>query len=131
MYPGVAGVGHQWAYLPDVAETMVRLLEQEERLPVFAAYHMQGHWDADGTQMANAIRRAVRRPDMKVRDFPWWALFFAAPFSETLRELREMRYLWRQPLRMDNARLLATLGEEPHTPWDEAVRSTMVWMRCV
>ncbi len=26
-YPGKRGVGHQWAYLPDVAQTMVRLLE--------------------------------------------------------------------------------------------------------
>src|SRR5262249_13604751 len=27
-YPGARGVGHQWAHLPDVAETMVRLLER-------------------------------------------------------------------------------------------------------
>ena len=26
--PGKAGVGHQWAYLPDVAETMARLIER-------------------------------------------------------------------------------------------------------
>ena len=27
-YPGRSGIGHQWAYLPDVAETLVRLLEK-------------------------------------------------------------------------------------------------------
>ena len=37
-----------------------------------------------------------------------------------------MRYLWREPIRMDNARLIAVLGEEPHTPLDEAVEATLI-----
>ncbi|CAH0446027.1 hypothetical protein LMG10661_02157 [Ralstonia syzygii subsp. syzygii] len=69
-YPGVRGIGHQWAYIPDVAETMLRLVEQDDRLPAFAIYHMRGHWDADGTQMTEAIRRAVGRP-VRLRSFPW------------------------------------------------------------
>jgi hypothetical protein len=49
----------------------------------------------------------------------------AAPFNGFMRELAEMRYLWRTPLRLDNAKLCATLGAEPHTPLDEAVRRTL------
>ena len=49
MNPAVPGVGHQWAYLPDVAETMMQLIEREAELPVFATFHMDGHWDPDGT----------------------------------------------------------------------------------
>jgi hypothetical protein len=30
-YPGTAGVGHQWAYLPDAAETIVGLVEKSAR----------------------------------------------------------------------------------------------------
>jgi nucleoside-diphosphate-sugar epimerase len=30
--PGAPGIGHQWAYLPDVAETMTRLLERSSEL---------------------------------------------------------------------------------------------------
>src|SRR5471032_975286 len=41
-YPGRRGVGHQWAYLPDVAETMVRLVEREDQLEAFASFHMEG-----------------------------------------------------------------------------------------
>jgi hypothetical protein len=52
-----------------------------------------------------------------VRPFPWWLIYLAAPFVVTLREMLEMRYLWRQPVRMDNARLMTVLGSEPHTPW--------------
>lgn len=129
--PCAPGVGHQWAYLPDVAETMVRLVERDDMLPAFACYQMEGYWDADGTQMAAVIARAAGKPELKPSAFPWWLLMLASPFVPVLRELREMRYLWRQPVRMSNARLLATLGGEPHTPLDEAVRRTLEGMACI
>jgi nucleoside-diphosphate-sugar epimerase len=130
-YPGKAGIGHQWAYVPDVALTMVRLIEQEDRLPTFATFHMHGHWDADGTQMIGAIKRSVGHPEVKVRSFPWWVLPLMAPFSALFREMREMRYLWKEPIRMENTSLVATLGEEPHTPWDHAVRTTLRSLQCI
>jgi nucleoside-diphosphate-sugar epimerase len=123
------GVGHQWAYLPDVAETMVQLLEREPILPRFATFHMDGHWDADGTQMVAAVRRAVG--NVPVRRFPWRMSMLASPFVPFLRELREMRYLWREPLRLNNGRLVATLGAEPHTALDAAVRTTLVDLGCL
>lgn len=129
--PSQRGIGHQWAYLPDVAETMVQLAEREEALEAFATFHMEGHWDADGTRMIAAIRRAVGRPDLKARAFPWWLLGLASPFVPLFRELKEMRYLWRTPVHMNNARLLAVLGTEPHTPIDEAVRTTLVGLGCL
>jgi len=132
--PGAQGVGHQWSYLPDVARTMVQLLERRYSLPSFAAFHMAGHWDADGQQMAEAIRRAVRRrggTEPKLRAFPWWLVRLAAPFVVTFRELLEMRYLWNDPVRMSNARLVATLGHEPHTPLDDAVETTLEGIGCL
>lgn len=129
--PGQRGIGHQWAYLPDVAETMVQLVEREEALEAFSTFHMNGHWDDDGTRMIAAIRRAVGPPDLKVRAFPWGLLGLASPFVPLFRELKEMRYLWETPVRMNNARLLAVLGTEPHTPLDEAVRTTLVGLGCL
>lgn len=41
-----------------------------------------------------------------------------------------MRYLWREPIRMTNARLLAALEREPHTPLDEAVEATLLGLGC-
>lgn len=130
-YPGSAGVGHLWSYVPDVAETMVRLLERNADLPDFASYHMRGHWDADGRQMIDAIGRVTGQTSLKVKRFPWWVLPLLAPFSETLRELKEMKYLWQQAISMDNAKLCAVLGEEPHTELDAAVRATLVDMGCL
>lgn len=119
-YPGRPGVGHQWAYVPDVAETMLRLATAENQLPVFARYHMRGHWDDDGTRMITAIR-AVAGTHLRTQRFPWWSLRILGLAWETGRELRELRYLWQRPIRLDNTALLARLGTEPHTPWPQAV----------
>jgi nucleoside-diphosphate-sugar epimerase len=130
-YPGRPGIGHQWAYLPDVAETMVRLVEREDVLGTFESFHMDGHWDADGTQMTGAIRTVVGNPSLPVRAFPWWLVIVASPFVPLFREMSEMRYLWRSPIRLDNSKLVACLGAEPHTPFDRAVRTSLEGLGCL
>ncbi|HEY9108718.1 MAG TPA: NAD-dependent epimerase/dehydratase family protein [Roseateles sp.] len=131
--PAAPGVGHQWAYLPDVARTMVELLARRGTLPAFASFHMAGHWDASGRDMAEAIQRVAarhgRRP--RIAALPWWLLQLASPFVPTLREMQEMRYLWQQPVRMANAKLVAALGSEPHTPLDEAVEASLRGLGCL
>ncbi|QUN39768.1 NAD(P)H-binding protein [Burkholderia cenocepacia] len=127
------GVGHQWSYVPDVARVMVELIERREMLEPFARFHLGGHWDEDGLQMAQAVQRVAQRHGMRpaLRDFPWWLVWAAAPFVTTLRELLEMRYLWREPIRMDNARVTAVLGREPVTPLDTAVEATLAGLGCL
>lgn len=131
--PARPGVGHQWAYLPDVAATMVALIARRAALEPFACYHMGGHWDADGTAMAQAIRRVAAAHGLvaRITPFPWWVVPLAALFNVTMRELREMRYLWQRPVRLDNGKLVAQLGAEPHTPLDEAVRATLAGLGCL
>ncbi len=132
--PGNHGIGHQWCYLPDVARTMLELLRLRERLEPFANFHMSGHWDADGLQIAASVQRVVVRRTGRVpamRKFPWRLIRLASPFVTTPRELLEMRYLWSQPVRMTNARLVAILGREPHTALDEAVEATLVGLGCL
>ena len=130
-YPGRSGVGHQWAYLPDVAETMALLLETSRMLDDFAVFQMEGHWDDDGTRMIEAIRRAADNPNIKVRKTPWKMMQVLMPFVPLFRELVELRYLWNVPIRMDNKRLKAVLGAEPHTPLDIAVRNTLIGLGCL
>lgn len=130
-YPGRPGIGHQWAFLPDVAETAARLLDLPAPLPGFARFHMHGHWDADGTGMIAAIRRAAGLRALTVRRLPWGLVSLARPVMPLARELHEIRYLWEQPVRLDNARLLCTLGSEPHTPLDQAVAATLHALGCL
>ncbi|BBA38542.1 MULTISPECIES: NAD-dependent epimerase/dehydratase family protein [Burkholderia] len=131
--PGRAGIGHQWSYVPDAARAMVELIERRDTLEPFARFHLGGHWDADGTQMAEAVRRIAQRHGLRptVRKFPWWFVWAAAPFVTTLRELLEMRYLWREPVRLDNTRVTAVLGREPVTPLDTAVEATLAGLGCL
>ncbi|WP_176592248.1 SDR family NAD(P)-dependent oxidoreductase [Sphingobium sp. EM0848] len=123
--PGPKDIGHGWAYLPDAAETIARLLDRSNELEPFARFHFGGTWDADGKAMIHAITHALERPTMKVRALPWPLIGLAGLFNETARELYRMRYLWREPIRLDNRKLVAFLGEEPHTPLEEAVRTTL------
>jgi len=132
-YPGERGVGHQWSYIPDVARAMVDLLGRRAVLAPFATFHLAGHWDDDGTQMIAAIQRVVVRRTGKtprVSALPWWLLTLASPFVATFREMREVRYMWREPIRMTNARLVAFLGGEPHTSLDDAIDATLRGLGC-
>jgi hypothetical protein len=45
--------------------------------------------------------------------------------------MMEMRYLWEQPLRLSNDRLVRLLGAEPHTPLDAAVGNTLRGLGCL
>jgi nucleoside-diphosphate-sugar epimerase len=124
-YPGQAGVGHCWAYLPDAGEAVARLLDRADELEAFSRFHFGGVWDPDGRAMTSAIGEAVGRPDIKIKPLPWPLLGFAGLFQETPREIWKMRYLWRQPVRLDNRKLVEFLGDEPHTPLREAVKVTL------
>lgn len=122
MYPGPLSVDHAWAYLPDVAETFVQLLNTD--LGAFETFHMQGQ-QANGHQFIAALETAAGRK-LGVSRMPWLALATVAPFNETLREMQEVRYLWRRPVVMDNARLVAKLGAEPRTPLADALRAALI-----
>jgi nucleoside-diphosphate-sugar epimerase len=123
--PARAGVGHGWAYLPDLAETMARLLERRDELAKFDSFHFGGTWGDDNRAFAEAIRRAAGRPRAPVYPFPWPVVHALAPFNETAREMRELIYLWRRPLRLIDGKLRRFLGEVPATPLGEALRTTL------
>jgi nucleoside-diphosphate-sugar epimerase len=121
--PGRSAVAHAFAYLPDLAETAARLLEREADLEAFACFHFAGHLltvDA----LVDGVRRAAGRRLM-VLPFPWGLIRILGRFDETLRELTEMRYLWRRTIGLDNRKLVAFLGQEPHTPLDSALREAL------
>ncbi|QGM44651.1 NAD-dependent epimerase/dehydratase family protein [Methylocystis heyeri] len=123
-YPGRFDVGHAWAYLPDLAEAMTRLIEIEASLPAWEAVHFGGHWVEPGVEMAEAVRRALGGRGA-VRPLPWLPFRLLSPLSPFLRELLEMRYLWLEPLRLNNGKLVGLIGDEPHTPLDQAVEAAV------
>lgn len=70
-------------------------------------------------------------PNTAAKPMPWFVLYAAAPFVAMFREVLEMRYLWKIDFRLDNAKLVAFLDAEPHTPLDRALNNTLVSMECL
>lgn len=124
-YPGPLSVAHCWGYLPDVAETMVRLAMLPD-LGDFETFHMRGQ-TLTGDAMVAALEAAAEHA-ISVSRLPWLALRAVAPFNETMREMFEMKYLWDRPVLLDNARLVARLGVEPHTAAVDALRAALAGM---
>ena len=117
--PERPGIGHAWAYLPDLAETVASLADRDADLAHEERLHFGGHY-LEGREMAEAVQRALGGA-VPIRPFHWLPVYLGAPFVTFLREVIEMRYLWQVPLRLDNGKLVALLGEEPRTALDEAV----------
>ena len=120
-YAGPWEIAHAWTWLPDMAETFVRLLAGD--LADFEDFHMQGY-AVTGHVLVAALQSLTDRK-LRVSRLPWIALQAAAPFNESLREMLEMRYLWETPVLMDNARLVQRLGAEPRTPLPEALAQAL------
>lgn len=130
-YPGNRDAGHTWTYLPDFAETVVRLIDQEDRLDTFESFHFGGHWFERGVEIAERARVVAGEPSAPIRSFPWIVIRLLSPVVRLFRELSEMRYLWSKPLRLDNSKLLAFLGAEPHTEIDTALKQTLKQLKCI
>jgi len=125
VYPGAFAVGHAWAYLPDLAETVARLVMRRAEFAAFETFHFAGHSLPRGGEMAETICDVAGIPHTRVGSFPWWAIGALSPFVEMFREMREMRYLWQRDVRLDNRKLIEVLGVEPHTALADAVRESL------
>ncbi|WP_319499240.1 NAD(P)H-binding protein [uncultured Cohaesibacter sp.] len=124
------GGGHSWAYLPDLAEAIAQLADRGDALSMFEELVFGGVYDETGDLLVSGIQQVVGK-ELPVRKFPWWLMHLGAPFFGLLREVSEVAPFWHHPMRMDNARLVAILKEEPHTELDEALRATLRSLGCL
>lgn len=122
-YPGPLDVIHEWAYLPDLAQALVELVERRDRLPPFATFGFAGH-AVSGRQFLAAISRACRR-DFKIDLMPWRLLKLMGVVVPVFRELAEISYLWSTPHAIDGARLAEIIGDLPRTPLDQAIAASL------
>jgi nucleoside-diphosphate-sugar epimerase len=122
-YPGPLDVVHSWAYLPDLAQTMVKVAAVRQTLAPFETFGFAGH-QVTGGQMIEAIQQALGRP-LRRKSFPWWAIRGLSPFVSHWRELTEIAYLWDVPHRISGEKLRAVIGEAPKTPFSQAIRTAL------
>jgi nucleoside-diphosphate-sugar epimerase len=122
-YPGPLDTIHEWAYLPDLAQALVQLVEKRERLAPFAAFGFAGH-AVTGREFVAAISRACWR-DFQIDFMPWRVLKMMGVVVPVFRELCDVSYLWSTPHAIDGTRLEEVIGDIPRTPLDQAITASL------
>lgn len=118
-YPGPLDVVHEWAYLPDYVEALVRLAAVRAALEPFATFGFSGH-AVTGQEFVSAIAKASGRA-LKIGHINWWMMRTFGSIWKMGRELTEIGYLWQVPHQIDGSKLATAIGKVPHTPLDTAV----------
>lgn len=121
---GTRGIGHAWAYLPDLGRAFEKLAWHRGELGAFETFHFAGAY-VTPEQLGDAIVAAVP-VRLKVSMFPRWTINAMGLVSPLMRELGKMAYLWEHPMELRDARLDAILGPDFATPFAEAVATTVV-----
>jgi len=121
--PGKKGVGHSWAYLPDLGRAFEKLAWHRAQLGAFENFHFAGNF-VRPEQMSAAIVAGAPQP-LKVSSFPWLILSLLGLTNPVMREVAKMGYLWQKPMELEDGRLDAILGPDFGTPFAEAVAETV------
>lgn len=122
-----------WAYLPDLAQTLVLLAERSDLAP-FETFHFAGHqasarqWLAVLSQVAHEQGWLAPGQALTLRRVPVWLFRLCGLASPTMATIAQTSYLFSTPHRLDNTRLVQRLGAEPRTPFEVAVRQSLVEM---
>jgi nucleoside-diphosphate-sugar epimerase len=120
---GAPGIGHSWAYLPDLARAFEALASMRATLGAFERFHFAGHF-VTPEQMRSAIERAAPVP-VAVRPFPLWLMKLVGLVDPIMWETGKMAYLWRRPMELADPRLDTLLGKGFGTPFEVAVAATI------
>lgn len=129
-WPGTHA-GHAFAYLPDLAQTFVRLMQEDAHMADIEDLNFAGHYFTDGYDFARAIAASADIEDRRISRLPWAIIGLARPFVPMFREIWEMRYLWQMDLRLDNRHLRDHIGTEPHTELFPALKHSLAELGCI
>jgi nucleoside-diphosphate-sugar epimerase len=122
-FPGPFELMHEWAYVPDLAQALVRRAEKRAGLSAFETFGFPGH-AVTGQEFLDAVAQATP-VTVTAKRLSWWMVHALSPFMKVSRELSEIAYLWHAPHRIAGDKLRSVIGEVPHTPLKEAVRHAL------
>jgi nucleoside-diphosphate-sugar epimerase len=130
-YPGPLDTPTPWAYLPDLAQTFLRVAEQRHNIAGFEMLHFSGHCltGHDWLRVLQALAQTHGwvRPGkaLATAGLPWPLIRALGLFSDEWASLSDVRYLFETPHALNNSRLHALIGAEPHTPFASAVTAAL------
>ena len=119
---GPLDVPHEFVYVPDLADTLLKLSRNEQ------AYGKR--WNLAGVGLITFREFAEkvfalkgRKP--KLRSAGKFMLRLIGILNPIMREFVEMHYLMTEPLYVDDARLRALLPDAKKTSYDEGIKATL------
>lgn len=121
--PGAKGVGHAWAYLPDLGRAFERLAARRGEFGAHEIFHFAGNF-VTPEELGTAIAAAAPVP-VKVSAFPWFLITLMGLANPLMREIGRMGYLWQHPMALSDPRLDEILGPGFGTPFADAIRETV------
>lgn len=120
-----------WAYVPDVAQTMVQIAHQKHHLSGqthlhFAGHHVTGEdWAQALEQVCHTKQWLAQGQSLRRCQVIWTMWKPAGWVSSVIRALGAMEYVFRTPHRLDNTQLQSWIAQEPCTPWLRSVKQTV------
>lgn len=121
-YPGPLDLPHAWAYVPDLAQTFVRIAQARAELRRLERVHFTGH-TVTGNEVIASVERLMGQ-SLKVGTLPWPLIRAVGLVKPMWRELAEMAYLWQRPHQLLTGAAHAWLIA-PTTPFDDAMRMSI------
>ena len=117
---------HEFIFIPDLAETLIALLEKEEAYG--KAWNIAGPGLITTRQFAEQVFGTLhQKPRLRVAGK--FMLRLLGLFNPFLREVVEMHYLWTNPVRLDDTCLRQLLPNLHKTSYAEGIRVTIESMR--
>jgi nucleoside-diphosphate-sugar epimerase len=123
---GPLDVPHEFVYVPDLADTLLKLSRKEE------AYGSRWNLAGAGRITIREFAEKVfalegRKP--KLRSAGRFMLRLIGLFNPVMKEFAEMYYLMDEPLFVDDTRLRALIPDLKKTSYDEGIRETLALLR--
>ena len=125
-FVGSPDMPHDYAYVPDIARAVATLLDAPD-----SAFGQAWHMPCAPTRTTREILQiaadALGVP-LRIRSLPAPLLAPMGLFSPFLREMREMRFQWDRPYRVDASKFAKTFWSDV-TPFETGVRETALSFR--
>lgn len=127
LWPGNPDADHEFVFVEDAARAMVDLAAQDRAYgevihlpgpgPITARRWIELAFEAAGTELKG------------IRPLGRTLAGLLGLINREVAELKELLYLFEEPLLLDGAKYRRLFGDYPATPYEEGVRRTVEWFR--
>lgn len=125
-WPGDSDAEHEFVFIEDAGRAMVDLAHRDAAFG--QAIHLPGRvttarrWLRQIFEIAGTPLRGIRAFGSTIA----WALGLA---NREVADLREMLYLFEEPLVLDGTKYRMLFGDYPSTPFEKGIEKTLAWFR--